>query len=77
MASAYAEKMAARSDESDEEDLFMWTQPVCPYLDLHHELCGASLSGLNVARTRKESICHTERSDDCPMFLSKILTRPE
>jgi len=48
----------------------------CPYLDPRGSICGASLTGLPVEAIKKEKLCSTENSWDCPMLLSKILRRP-
>ena len=48
----------------------------CPYLDPQESVCGASLTGIYVETIKKEKLCSTDNSWDCPMLLSKILRRP-
>jgi len=48
----------------------------CPYLDTNASVCGASLTGIELEPVKKEKLCSTDSSWDCPMLLSKILRTP-
>ncbi len=46
----------------------------CPFYECQMTACGASLSFMKTDKTRQQSFClDTERYDDCPMFLGKVL----
>ena len=63
-----------RSRCTAERNLPIAQENTCPFYSGEMTVCGASLSSMVADRTRQETFClDTDRYDDCPMFLGRVL----
>jgi hypothetical protein len=47
--------------------------PSCPYCDSTTDVCGASLTSLQLEKSVKVNRCRSESYDNCALFLAKSL----